>query len=98
MNTFHPTRQNYTRRGIASMLAMLFLVLFATLAVGFYASTDMSSQVASNEEHVARAFVASESGLEFIKYQLANVNIPPNTAPDVVIDELYADLQTQLDD
>jgi hypothetical protein len=30
-------------------MAMLFLVLFSTLAVGFIATTGMSSQVAKNE-------------------------------------------------
>lgn len=84
------------RRGIASMLAMLFLVLFATLAVGFYASTNVSSQVSANDEHVSRAFLSAESGMDFMKYQLANVHVPPNTPADQVIDALYNNLQSQL--
>src|SRR5688500_11795479 len=33
------------RRGVVCILAMLFLVLFAVLALGFYFSTAMASQV-----------------------------------------------------
>jgi len=80
------------------MLAMLFLVLFATLAVGFYASTDMSSQVSANDEHVSRSFVAAESGLEYMKYQLAHVHIPPTTTQvDQVTTQLFSDLQNAME-
>jgi Tfp pilus assembly protein PilX len=82
--------------GITSLLAMLFLVLFSTLAIGFYAATTVSSQVSANDDRIARAFMAAESGMEFIKYQLGRVSIPPHTAVDQVMNQLYADLQTQL--
>jgi hypothetical protein len=79
------------------MLAMLFLVLFATMAVGFYASTDTSSQVAANDEHVSRAAMAAEVGMNFMTYQLAHVQIPPATTDvDGITDKLYSDLQTAL--
>src|SRR4051812_16471193 len=100
MNSTNPTTRNHSvrARGIASMLAMLFLVLFATLAVGFYASTDMSSQVSSNDEHVSRSFVAAESGLEYMKYQLAHVHIPPTTTQvDQVTNKLFTELKAKLE-
>jgi hypothetical protein len=40
------TRTTIRRRGVAAILAMMFLVIFGTLAVGFYASTTISVQVA----------------------------------------------------
>jgi hypothetical protein len=86
------------RRGMTSMLAMLFLILFSTMAVGFYAATSTQSQVAANDLRIARANMATESGMEFMRYQLGAVSIPPNTATDVVIDELFVDLQEQLND
>ncbi len=88
------TRQR--RRGMTSVLAMLYLVLFSTLAVGFYAATNTASQVTANDEHVTRAFLAAESGMDFMRYQLAHVHILPNTAPSMVIDQLYSDLQHEL--
>lgn len=98
MDTFKtPIRRHLTRRrGITSVLAMLYLVLFSALAVGFYAATNTQTQIASNDERVARAFFACESGMDFMRYQLARVSVPPATPVDQVVDELYADLETQL--
>lgn len=80
------------------MLAMLFLVLFGTMAVGFYAATNVSMQVSSNDDHVARAFLASESGLDFMKHQLAHVNVSPaSTSVDDVTNDLLASLQNNMD-
>jgi hypothetical protein len=76
---------------------MLYLVLFSVLAVGFYAATNTSNQVTTNDANVARAFMASESGMDFMRRQLATVHVPPNTPPDQVLDALYAELQAKLD-
>src|SRR5262245_35028469 len=85
------------RKGIASMLAMLFLVLFGTLAIGFYATTNVSTQVANNDDQSAKAFTATESGMELLRYQLARVSIPPGlTTAAQITPVLYADLQGKL--
>src|SRR5881394_4480677 len=84
------------RRALTSMLAMLYLVLFATLAVGFYASTGTSAQVSTNEQRRYRALGAAESGMDFARYQLFQVAIPPLTTNDQVLNEIYKDLCTQL--
>ena len=76
-----PTTNNRRRRrGIASMLAMLFLILFSVLSIGFYASSNMSAQVARNERVAGDAQYAAEGGLAFMRYQLESVVIPTNTA------------------
>src|SRR5688572_8131034 len=67
------------RRGIASLLAMLFLILFSALAIGFYASSTMSAQVSRNERTASEAMLAAEGGLQFMRYQLGAVDIPINT-------------------
>ncbi len=85
-------------RGMTAVLAMLYLVLFSTLAIGFYAATNTHSQIVSNDERVARALMACESGLDFLRYQLGRVTIPPGTPTDQVVNELYADLEAQLQD
>jgi hypothetical protein len=83
---------------MTSLLAMLYLVLFGTLAIGFYAATTTQSQIVSNDERVALAQMAAESGMDFMRYQLGRVTINPTTPPEVVLSELYADLREQLED
>jgi hypothetical protein len=82
---------------MACVLAMMYLVLFSTLAIGFYASTATSMQVTANDERVAKAFMATESGLDFMRYQLANVHISADTTPEKVLGALYAELKYQLE-
>jgi len=41
--SFPSSRSNRRRRGMASLLAMLYLVIFSALAVGFYAQTTLSA-------------------------------------------------------
>jgi hypothetical protein len=79
------------------MLAMLFLVLFAALAIGFYASVNTSVQIANNEQHCTKALLAADSGLGFIRYHLANVTLSPDTQPADVLAELYQQLSLRLD-
>ena len=86
------TRQR--NQGMTSVLAMMFLVLFATLALGFYAATNVSTQVSSNDEHVTRASFAAESGLDFMRYQLAQIHLP-STQP-ATLATVYNLLQSQL--
>jgi len=84
------------RRGITSMLAMLYLVLFATLAVGFYASTGTSAEVSTNEQRRYRALGAAESGMDFMRYQLFQISIPPSTLDANLLTEIHKDLSAQL--
>jgi hypothetical protein len=83
-------------RGISSVLAMLYLTLFSALAVGFYASVTTAVQVSYNDQHAIQAFVSADSGLDFMRYQLAHVMIPPNTASSDVVNELAKDLKNHL--
>ena len=49
------------RHGVTALLAMIFLVLFATLAVGFYASTTQTTVIATNEKNGVISLTAAES-------------------------------------
>src|SRR5262245_32068777 len=84
------------RRGVTSLIAMMYLVLISSVAIGFYALTTTSSQVSSNDEHTARAYMAAESGMDFMRRQLAKVTIPTTVTPENSIDYYYPDLQTLL--
>jgi hypothetical protein len=85
------------RRGVTSMLAMMFLVLFGALALGFYGSVNTSVQIANNQQHGAKALLAAESGLNFMRYQLANVNLSRDTQPADALAELYTKLKQELE-
>src|ERR1041385_5887338 len=84
------------RQGITSLLAMLYLVLFATLAIGFYSATNTSVIVVDNEKRGALALVAAESGMEFIRYQLAQVTIPYGTTQAQLFSTVTTQLSNQL--
>ena len=89
-------RQSRRRHaGVASLLAMLYLIIFSALAVGFYTAVTMASQVAHNDERAMNAQFATESGLKFVQYQLSRVRIPGTTPDSQVFEEVYRDLQAQ---
>jgi Tfp pilus assembly protein PilX len=83
------------RLGITSAMAMLFLTLFSTLALGFFASVTMSVEIARNDQRAAKALLAAESGVQFMRYHLANVTIPPASA--TAMSDLCSDLQARLE-
>jgi len=76
---------------------MMYLVLFATLSIGFYAGTTMSVQIVKNDRYAAEAQAAAESGMQFVKYQLANLSIPHFTPQDQLFTTIYNQLKTALD-
>src|SRR3954469_20209699 len=63
------------RSGMTAVLAMLYLTLMASLALGFYSATNTAVQVSNNELKVERARLAAESGLDFARFQLSRVSI-----------------------
>jgi len=85
------------RRGITSVLAMMYLVLFSCLAVGFYAHVTTAVQVSGNERHSKQAMLSAESGMDFMRYLLGNVDIPASTSPDQIWPMLCTQIKQQLD-
>jgi hypothetical protein len=84
------------RRGSTALIAMLFLTLFTALAVGFYSTATMSVQVAGNEQRASRSQLASNSGMQFMKYHLATLGIPPKTPPAELFGKVYERLAAKL--
>jgi hypothetical protein len=78
------------------MLAMLYLVLFSTLATAFYSAFTMAVQISYNDRGARRALVAAESGMEFIRFHLWSLDIEHNTSVDELFDRVYDDLAGQL--
>lgn len=75
---------------------MLYLILFATLALGFYAATTTQTQVVANDTNTVRASLAAETGIDFARYHLAHVSIPAATSEADLMQEVYNDLVASL--
>ena len=84
------------RRGVTAVMAMLFMILFSALAIGFFGAVTMSTQIAANEQRGSRAMLAAESGMQFMKYQLATLGIEPNTPPEQLFTKVYERLGVKL--
>src|SRR5947209_1498177 len=80
------------RHGVVSIVAMVFVMLFSVLALGAYCAITSSVQVAYNQRDMNAARAAAESGMEFIRYQLYQLNIPHNTAPSAMFATIYTQL------
>src|SRR5438067_5983144 len=69
------------RRGITSMIAMLFLVVVTVLSIGFFSTTTISVQISKNDRDAKNAQFAGESGMQFVRYQLGLIDISPSVTP-----------------
>src|SRR5262245_11537906 len=87
------TFRNRRRRGITSVIAMMFLVLIGTLALGFYTSVTTATALAKNDRRTAKSLMAAESGIQFMRNRLAHTTIPPMTQANNLLNELEADLR-----
>ncbi len=81
---------------MAAVLAMMYLVLFSSLAVGFYSATTTSAQLATNDLRGSDALLAAESGMQLVRYQLSNLNIPHNTPQATLFTTIYNQLAASL--
>jgi Tfp pilus assembly protein PilX len=90
-------RRRPRRRGVVSMLAMIYLVIFTTLAVGFYASATVSSQISANERRGMDAQLAAETGMDFMRNALYQVVVAHRTPNANVLDEIEKDLKALLE-
>ena len=91
-----PTRRR-PRRGVTAILAMMFLVIFTALGIGFYAAFTLGSQVSYNDREARRALAAAESGMEFARYHLWALNISYSTSMAELLDQVEDGLSKSLD-
>lgn len=85
------------RHGVTSLLAMIYLIIFSALAIGFYTSTTTAVLVANNEKKITLSHTAAEGGAEFIRYQLAAIDVPPGTPDDEIFSHVADQLKTALE-
>ena len=82
---------------MTALLAMLYLTLIASLAVGFYASSNTGVMVSENEKRTNLALMSCESGLDFMNFHLAQLNIPHGGTAQQRMNSLYNQLKAQLE-
>jgi hypothetical protein len=98
MTLSRPRRLTHRRRsGVTAVVAMLFMVLFAALAIGYYAQTTMATQVGFNEQRMLSSRTAAESGMAWMRYQLSLVQVPPLTPDDTLLELVYKDFTNRLE-
>src|SRR6266566_6663579 len=86
-----------SRQGMTALLAMLYLTLIASLAVGFYASTNSAVMITENEKRGGLALASCESGMDFMNFHLAQLSLPYGNNQTERFNSLYNQLKTQLE-
>jgi len=86
------TMKHRSSRGSTSVLALIFMSLFAALSISFAALSNTNVQMADNHRDLAIARAAAESGLQYVSYLVASYEPPSEafTAKNTV-DEADAD-------
>src|SRR5664280_833631 len=78
------------RAGIAAILALMFLVLLASLAVAMANSSFLELRQGNNCVDSTTARMSAESGLTYMMLRLQDFRVPPNTQPAAFFTQLKA--------
>ena len=87
-----------SRQGSALILALIFVGMFAALAVSMAAMSGMNIQIAENQRRFDTARSCAISGMEVVRYWMNQVSISGTTPADQRFDKVATDLQTVLTD
>ena len=88
------TRAN--RRGVVVVVSILFVVVFAALAVSIATLSGANVQLASNQHNANCARACAESGLDVIRFWLNRISISGTTAPGDRFNQIAGSLQNEL--
>ena len=91
-------RSKNMRRGAALLLAMIFLIVFSTMAVGMMAMSTANAQVAFNLHKGNGALICAESGADVIRHWMGTVTIDSMIAEEARFGFLAAGLHEKLTD
>ena len=65
-------RRYKSRKGVALIASMIFLMIFATWMISVNSSSNVNLQLAQNQRKISSALCAAESGLELGKYVISS--------------------------
>ncbi len=89
-------KRNASQRGAVSVLAMLFLAIFASLAAAMAMSAQTNLLSADTNHHGNRALAASETGVQFARFRLASIADGVTTTKGEIEGDIADDLWTQV--
>ena len=69
-------KQSKNRRGIALVLAMIFVALLASLSVSMVAMSSANAQLANNHKRGNRVMANAQSGVEIVRHLLGGMAVP----------------------
>jgi hypothetical protein len=79
MNARLNRRSSRRERGAAAILAMMFLVIFASLAAAMAIVSQGNLQTADSSLKISRSLAASETGMRFMIYRINQVTVDVKT-------------------
>jgi hypothetical protein len=86
-------RKNQSKhKGVALIVAMLFVIVFSALSVAMFSMSSGNALVASNLHKMNAARSSAESGLEIVRYYLAQAEIHGLTPKALWFDTLQSQL------
>jgi hypothetical protein len=85
-----------SRRGIVSLLALMFMMIFVSLAIAYAGASAIGTRQAANYEQIAAARLQAESGLEYYAYVLRSANINPSLTGSAMFSDLAAKVSSLL--
>ncbi len=84
------------RRGVALIIAMIFVALFSALSLGMLTMSSTNVQVANNYRKANRALVSAQSGLDVSKYWVGRVYMPGDTTASARFDQLASFMHSDM--
>jgi len=92
------TQRQSVRQGIALIMAMVFIVIFAAISIGFLSLSSANTQTANNHRIGNGAFCSAQSGYEIIRYLASGIQVHGiyGTDPTATMREVYTNLQNRI--
>jgi hypothetical protein len=87
--------KKFGRRGIALLAAMMFIVIFASVSIGFLALSSANAQIAQNHHLGNAAFCSAQSGHDIIRYLINGIQIAESD-PAQRMSAIYTQLQNRI--
>jgi hypothetical protein len=82
----------FKNNGAVLILAMIFIVIFSSLAISFATMSGTNLQVAENQKKIDRARACAESGFDVIRYWMKKVTVPGTTSASQILNQIKTSL------
>ncbi len=90
--------QHKKQKGAVLIICMIFLSIFAALAVSMVEMSDTNAQIANDYRHANQALSNAQSGLEVIRHYLSEIDISGTVTPENRLTAVQTALQNEFTD